>query len=154
MLFFFCLFFQSNTSLTFIDIHYNESDRKFKRRKNHIMSCQCITTQHSSYHIHFLLLLSLQPSYVQTLVTLHLSKYSIGDNGAQYIANGIQNNTVTFFLLSSIFYWCALYIQTLITLDLTDNKIEATGAKYLSNLLENNKVTLHSLFYIDRFCYW
>jgi hypothetical protein len=65
----------------------------------------------------------------------------IRDNGAQYLADALKNNTVNFlFCLSHLHLF--LITQTLTTLNLQHNKIRENGAKYLADGLKNNMVNI------------
>ena len=57
------------------------------------------------------------------MTTLNLSKNSIGDAGAQYLADGLKHN------------------ETLTTLHLRKNQVGDLGAQYLADALKTNTVS-------------
>ena len=80
--------------------------------------------------------------FTQTLTTLNLRYNQIGVLGAQHLADGLRNNTVTLILSSSLSYsHLHFFAQALTTLDLTGNKIGDKGAEQLADGLRNNTVT-------------
>ncbi len=84
--------------------------------------------------------------HIQTLTTLNLTENDIGIEGGRYLANALQNNTVSYIFLS-ICCISAMTIdtQTLTTVDLGHNYIRNEGARCLVNALQNN--TVSDIFY-------
>jgi len=77
----------------------------------------------------------------QTLTTLNLESNTIGDKGAQAIAQALEKNQVreifSFFIsIRHLFYLS----QTLTTLHLESNKIGAEGAQAIALALQRNQV--------------
>jgi hypothetical protein len=70
-------------------------------------------------------------------MTLDLSSNKISIEGAQYIGNALQTNTVREILFS--FYCCCL-AQCLKTLNLLSNKIIDGGVGYVATALQSNMV--------------
>jgi hypothetical protein len=77
-------------------------------------------------------------NFVQTLTTLYLHENQIGDKGAQYLGEKLQNNTVrkNIFTFTVFFY----FIQKLTELYLHNNRIGDNGAQYLAQGLSYNTV--------------
>ncbi len=104
--------------------------------------------------------------FSQTLTTLDLGSNRIGAQGAEHLANALQQNIV--WLFTSLDLLCNLFIhhspQTLTTLDLGSNRIGAQGAEHLANALQQNMVrlftlldfyaTIHSSFFTDTHNTW
>ena len=68
----------------------------------------------------------------------------MGAEGAQYLANALQVNTVRLHFSTSRTRLNHLHLaQTLTTLHLEDNNIGAEGAQHLANALQVNTVRLH-----------
>jgi Ran GTPase-activating protein (RanGAP) involved in mRNA processing and transport len=91
--------------------------------------------------------------FTQTLTELSLQSNGIGPLGAQYLANALQQNKVTYHSVSYLAYASFLFIQTLTTLYLLDNQIGAGGAQYLADALKQNKVTHHSVSFLSCACF-
>jgi hypothetical protein len=104
--------------------------------------------------------------FLQALTTLDLGSNRIGAQGAEHLANALQQNIV--WLFTSLDLLCNLFIhhspQTLTTLDLGSNRIGAQGAEHLVNALQQNIVrlftpldfyaTIHSSFSADTHNTW
>lgn len=83
------------------------------------------------------------------MAELNLLRNQIGDEGAKYLGEALQKNTVkwhSFFKFYNIDLIC--FIQTLTELDLSYNEIGGNGARYLCTALEKNTVKLSSSFYL------
>jgi len=78
---------------------------------------------------------------------LYLGYNFIGDQGAQYLADALQKNTVIFSNFYCYVYFSILH-QTLRTLWLEANEITNEGAKYFYDMFQKNKVTRYFLWYI------
>jgi len=90
----------SHSSLFHIDTHYTRSVVQSNRRSRCTIFGWSITTKYSeiitsSCSLHHLILLS----FIQTLTTLNLSYNQIGDQGARYLGEALQQNTVRLSLL-------------------------------------------------------
>lgn len=80
---------------------------------------------------------------------MNLRWNEIGPQGAQYLANALENNQVGSTRKLYINRY-VLFLQTLRNLDLEGNSIGSIGTEYISNTLHNNQVrsTLYSsIFY-------
>jgi Ran GTPase-activating protein (RanGAP) involved in mRNA processing and transport len=86
----------------------------------------------------FLFLYSL---FTQTLQTLELFNNAIGPEGAQYLADALRNNTVSFISHFPHFH-LHFYTQTLTMLNLGINKIKAEGTQHLADALQTNTVNI------------
>ena len=81
--------------------------------------------------------------WLQTLSQLNLGYNEIGAEGARYLSEALQKNTVSWnqhcfmFFLNHILY----SLQTLLLLDLGFNEIGDKGAQYLSEALQKNTVS-------------
>jgi Ran GTPase-activating protein (RanGAP) involved in mRNA processing and transport len=78
---------------------------------------------------------------LQTLTTIGLVGNQIGNEGAQYLANTLQQNKVA--QLTSLVFsqpFTHYFLQILTTLNLSNNRIGAEGAQHLVNALQQNKV--------------
>lgn len=85
------------------------------------------------FYIHFYL-------FIQTLTTLHLGYNTIGFEGAQFLANALQNNRVRQDFYVFVILVLIIFLQTLTELILELDDIGNQGAQCLANALENNKV--------------
>ena len=78
----------------------------------------------------------------QTLTTIDLSHNGIGVQGAEYLANALEENEVT--QLSPLFFVIQLFtrypLQVLTTLIMAHNRIGDQGAQQLANALQKNNV--------------
>ena len=75
------------------------------------------------------------------LTLLDLSNNQIEDEGAQYLAEALQKNTVKLDHSSHfIHFQLSLFIQALIRLSLAFNQITVKAAQYLAQALQNNAV--------------
>ena len=86
---------------------------------------------------------------MQKLDTLHLDYNEISTDGAQNLADALQNNTVNNILSSCSFDNRYFLIKTLTELNLDFNKIGDKGLKHLTDALQNNKVNSISHFSHD-----
>ena len=66
---------------------------------------------------------------------------SIGDTGAHYLANALQQNKVKHFEYSLLCSSSLSFSKTLTMLNLSSNKIGDVGVQHLTDALQNNKVT-------------
>ena len=86
--------------------------------------------------------------FPQTLTYVDLYANEIGDQGAEHLANALQQNKVTrFILLFFLFNHSFTILQILITLNLEHDKIGDQGAEHLANALQQNKVTQFVLLF-------
>ena len=76
------------------DTHNAGSSREQHRRWRSTVFGKCIASEHSEIWLRHLWLFLFDPYFTQTLTTLHLWINNIGDEGAQYLASGLQVNTV------------------------------------------------------------
>ena len=107
------------------DTHYAQSWQESNRRSRCTISGWIITKQFSERSL-FLLILLLPPlfhhftffHFIQTLTILYLPQNQIGAQGAQYLAEALQHNTVRdhhssfFFFLYSSFHSFSFYTDT------------------------------------------
>ena len=78
--------------------------------------------------------------FTQALTTLDLTGHEIGDKGAEHLADGLRNNTVTLILSSSLSYsHLHFFTQTLTRLDLCDNQIDDNLQMRVEELIEKNR---------------
>ena len=76
----------------------------------------------------------------------------IQDQGAQYLADALQNNAVRLNHPSDcIHFRLSLFTQVLTILLLATNQIQYQGAQYLAKVLQNNTVRLNRSFHIILF---
>ena len=79
-----------------------------------------------------------------------LRNNDIRNEGARYLAEALQHNTVTYNLHIYDYYTQSLYFfQTLTQLSLIWNEILVEGARYLGEALQQNTV----IFHIHIYCY-
>jgi penicillin-binding protein-related factor A (putative recombinase) len=86
---------------------------------------------------------------IQSLTTLSLGLNRIGPQGAQHLANALEQNKVMFYFFINFLTLLHHYYftQTLTTLNLQYNKIGEQGTKDLANALQQNKVRkIHCIF--------
>ncbi len=76
---------------------------------------------------------------------------SIDENGAQYLSNLLENNTVRFIFLYSSSQ-LTYSMQTLITFKLKDTHIGHQGVYHLSNALLMNTVNLSFILFLSYVC--
>jgi Ran GTPase-activating protein (RanGAP) involved in mRNA processing and transport len=74
--------------------------------------------------------------FTQTLTTLEISSNRIGDKGIQYLADALENNTVSLVVRSSLSFLCRSLIQTLKTLDLSYNSTTSKAGKQAVEILK------------------
>jgi Ran GTPase-activating protein (RanGAP) involved in mRNA processing and transport len=78
--------------------------------------------------------------FIQTLTILYLSANNIGVEGAQYLGEALEKNTVRQNQSLHFYYiHLSLFIQTLTELSLYKNQIGAQGAEYIEKLKKNSK---------------
>jgi Ran GTPase-activating protein (RanGAP) involved in mRNA processing and transport len=73
-------------------------------------------------------------------MVLGLADNAIGAQGAQYLANVLQRNTVRQVFSHRLYIHYYDLTQTLTTLDLNWNKVGEKGVQYLANALQSNTV--------------
>ncbi len=80
--------------------------------------------------------------FIQTLTQLNLSINRIGAQGAQYLGEALQKNSVRLNDHFLHFYHMHIlhFIQTLTQLNLGSNEIGVQGAQYLGEALQKNSV--------------
>ena len=82
------------------------------------------------------------------LTQLGLINIQIQDQGAQYLAEALQNNAVRLNHSSDcIHFQISLFTQALTMLLLSNNQIQYQGAQYLAKVLQNNTVRLNRSFH-------
>ncbi len=140
----------SHHSTTYASIHssfstdtHNSSPRvEPNRRSRRKTSCECVAAKQGkiahSTRLPMHLSIHLSP---QTLTTLNLEMNEISTQGAEHLANALQQNVVR--LLVPLDSYASIS-QTLTTLDLGGNEIGAQGAKHLANALQQNMVRVRT----------
>jgi Ran GTPase-activating protein (RanGAP) involved in mRNA processing and transport len=73
----------------------------------------------------------------QTLINLNLAWNNISNNGVQYLANTLQNNTERHGFFVHLRHHST---QSLMMLNLAGNEITDQGVQYLAQALQKNKV--------------
>jgi Ran GTPase-activating protein (RanGAP) involved in mRNA processing and transport len=81
----------------------------------------------------------------QTLITLDFANNNISDEGAQYLADALKNNTVNMIFFPIPPSYLFFFKQTMTELALAENAIGESGARYLADLLTNNMVNIFLL---------
>jgi hypothetical protein len=134
-------------SLFSTDSHRTKPASQSNRPTRNTTYIECSTTKQSNTSCTTLLFIQQFINYFsQTLTTIDFGSNKIGDLGAQYLANVIQQNKVTQF--PPHFFSLNILLQTLTTLKLDHNHIGSQGAQYLASALQQNKVTQSALFFL------
>jgi adenylate kinase family enzyme len=71
----------------------------------------------------------------QTLATLNLTDNTIGNRGAQYLANALEINTVGNIIFYSLYIHYLYLPKTLTLVNILDNRLDYQGKKHLANSL-------------------
>jgi hypothetical protein len=82
-------------SLFLTDTHHTQRWTQSNRWSRSTLYCQCSTTKRSNIALIVLFILSPTYYFTQTLTTLALHLNQISNQGAQHLANALQNNQVT-----------------------------------------------------------
>ena len=83
--------------------------------------------------------------YIQTLEELSLRNNRIDDEGAEYLAEALRENTVSTTTIIIFLYLRYFLHKTLTTLNLSKNSIGDNGIKHLADALRENTVSTISV---------